>query len=75
MVYMSNKARALLSAEDRQLLEVRQLRHHSADALLDANLDLIRVSELLSTSPDMIVKTYADHYRFKAAEDVKRIFG
>ena len=75
MVYMSNKARALLSAEDRQLLDFRQLRHHRAHALLDANLDLIRVSELLSTSPNMIVKTYADHHRFKAAEDVKRIFG
>ena len=74
MVYISNKTRSLQSAEDRQLLDFRQLRHHRAHALLDANLDLLRVSELLSTSPDMIVKTYADHHRFKAAEDVKRIF-
>jgi hypothetical protein len=75
MVYWSNKTRRLLTAEERQLVDFRQLRHHRAHALLDSSMDVLRVAEVLSTSADMLQKVYADHHKFRAADDIKKLFG
>lgn len=77
MVYLSNKLRNSkgFTPEERALVDLRQLRHHRAHALLDSPLNVLRICELLSTSPDMLAKVYSDHHRFRAGEDVRQLFG
>jgi len=61
---------------DRELIGLRLLRHHAARRLLETQrLDLLQIASLLSTSEDMLRKTYSDHHRFKANEIIKEVFG
>ena len=61
---------------DRDLIGLRTLRHNAARRLLEVKqLDLLQIAGLLSTSEDMIRKTYSDHHRFRSNEIIREVFG
>ena len=61
---------------DRELIQLRTLRHNAARRLLEADqLDLLQIAGLLSTSDEMLRRTYADHHRFRSHEIVREVFG
>ena len=62
--------------EDRDLIGLRTLRHNAARRLLEVKqLDLLQIAGLLSTSEDMLRKTYSDHHRFRSHEIIREVFG
>ena len=62
--------------EDRELIGLRTLRHNAARRLLEVKqLDLLQIAGLLSTSEDMLRRTYADHHRFRSHEIIREVFG
>ena len=61
---------------DRDLIGLRTLRHNAARRLLEVKqLDLLQIAGLLSTSEDMLRKTYSDHHRFRSNEIIREVFG
>ena len=61
---------------DRELIGLRTLRHNAARRLLEVKqLDLLQIAGLLSTSEDMLRKTYSDHHRFRSNEIIREVFG
>ena len=61
---------------DHDLIELRLLRHNAANRLLEAKqLDLLQIAGLLTTSEDMLLKTYSDHHRFPSNEVIREVFG
>lgn len=61
---------------DRELIGLRTLRHNAARRLLEVKkLDLLQIAGLLSTSEEMLRRTYADHHRFKSHEIIREVFG
>lgn len=62
--------------KDRELIGLRTLRHNAARRLLEVKqLDLLQIAGLLSTSEDMLRKTYSDHHRFRSNEIIREVFG
>lgn len=62
--------------EDRELIGLRTLRHNAARRLLEVKqLDLLQIAGLLSTSEEMLRRTYSDHHRFRSHEIIKEVFG
>ena len=62
--------------KDRELIGLRTLRHNAARRLLEVKeLDLLQIADLLSTSEEMLRKTYSDHHRFRSNEIIKEVFG
>ena len=60
--------------KDRRLISLRTLRHHAARRLLEKQIDLLQIADLLSTSADMLRRTYSDHHRFRSNERVREAF-
>ena len=61
---------------DRELIGMRTLRHNAARRLLEVKqLDLLQIAGLLSTSEEMLRRTYADHHRFRSHEIIREVFG
>ncbi|AII49672.1 hypothetical protein KR52_11040 [Synechococcus sp. KORDI-52] len=61
---------------DRELIGLRTLRHNAARRLLEVKqLDLLQIAGLLSTSEEMLRRTYADHHRFRSHEIIREVFG
>ncbi len=62
--------------KERELIGLRTLRHNAARRLLEVKqLDLLQIADLLSTSEDMLRKTYSDHHRFRSNEIIREVFG
>ena len=61
---------------DREIIGLRTLRHNAARRLLEVKqLDLLHLAGLLSTSEEMLRRTYADHHRFRSHEIIREVFG
>ena len=61
---------------DREIIGLRTLRHNAARRLLEVKqLDLLQIAGLLSTSEEMLRRTYADHHRFRSHEIIREVFG
>ncbi len=61
---------------DRELIGMRTLRHNAARRLLEVKkLDLLQIAGLLSTSEEMLRRTYSDHHRFRSHEIIQEVFG
>ena len=52
------------------------MRHNAARRLLEVKqLDLLQIAGLLSTSEEMLRRTYADHHGFRSHEITREVFG
>ena len=61
---------------DREIIGLRTLRHNAARRLLEVKqLDLLQIAGLLSTSEEMLRRTYADHHRFRSHEIIREDVG
>ena len=61
---------------DREIIGLRTLRQNAARRLLEVKqLDLLQIAGLLSTSEEMLRRTYADHHRFRSHEIIREVFG
>ena len=61
---------------DREIIGLRTLRHNAARRLLEVKqLDLLQIAGLLSTSEEMLRRTYADHHRFRSHKIIREVFG